>query len=52
MIIIKVSKTQLPKIVQWGGLFGSLSRPLLKTELLFLENVLKTFTKIILILLW
>ena len=42
---IKLSKTQLPKIVQQGGFFGRLLGPFLKTGLLLMKNVRKPLTK-------
>ena len=47
----KLSKTQLQKIGQWGGFFGRLLKPLLKTGLPLRKNVLKSFAKRILTLL-
>ena len=46
---IKLSKTQLLKIVQSGRFLGGLLGPLLKTELLLIENVLKPLDKSVLI---
>ena len=46
---IKLLKTQLHKIVQSGGFLGRLLRPLLKTELSLIRNVLIPLTKSILI---
>ena len=45
---IKLSKTQLPKILQSGGLLGRLLGPLLKTELLLIKNVIKPLAKSVL----
>ena len=42
---IKLSKTQLHKIVQSGGLLGRLLRPLLKPGLPLIGNVLKPLAK-------
>ena len=44
-----LSKTQLHKIVESGGLLGRLLRPLLKTRLLFMGNILKPLAKSVLI---
>ena len=46
---IKLSKTQLSKIIQSGGLLGSLLGPLLKTGLLLIKNVIKPLAKSVLI---
>ena len=46
---IKLSKTQLLKIVQSGRFLGGLLGPLLKTGLLLIENVLKPLDKSVLI---
>ena len=46
---IKLSKTQLLKIVQSGRFLGGLLGPLLKTGLLLIENVLKPLHKSVLI---
>ena len=46
---INLSKTQLHKIRQSGGFLGRLLRPLLKTGLPLIKNVLKPLTKIVLI---
>ena len=48
---IKLSKTQLHKIGQSGGLLGRLLQPLLKTGLSLIKNVLKPLAKTVLILL-
>ena len=45
---IKVSKTQLSKIVQSGGLLGRLLDPLLKTGLALIKNVLQPLAKSVL----
>ena len=42
---IKLSKTQLHKIVQSGGFLGRLWEPLLKTGLSLMKDVLKPLTK-------
>ena len=46
---IKLSKTQLHKIQQSGGLLGRLLGPLLKAGLHLIENVLKPLAKSVLI---
>ena len=46
---IKLSKTQLPKMIQSGGFLGRLSGPLLKTGLPLIKNVIKPLAKIVLI---
>ena len=46
---IKLSKTQLHKIGQWGGILGKPFWPLLKTGLPLIENVLKSLAKSVLI---
>ena len=46
---MKLSKTQLHKIVQPGGFFRRLLGPLLKTGLPLMKNVLKTLAKSVLI---
>ena len=48
---IKLSKTQLSKIVQSGGFLGKLLGPLLKTGLPLLKGVIKPLAKSVLILL-
>ena len=48
---IKLSKTQLSKVVQSGGFPGKALGPLLKTGLPLMKNVIKPFAKSILILL-
>ena len=45
----KLSKTQLSKIVPWGEFLARLLRPLLKTGLYLMKNVLKPLTKSVLI---
>ena len=42
---IKLSKTQLHKIGKSGGFLSRLLRPLLKTGLPLMKNVLKPFAK-------
>ena len=46
---IKLSKTQLSKMIQSGGFLGRLLGPLLKTGLPLIKNVIKPLTKSILI---
>ena len=46
---IKLSKTQLPKMIQSGRFLGRLLRPLLKTGLPLMENVIKPLAKSVLI---
>ena len=46
---IKLSKTQLSKMIQSGGLLGRLLGPLLKTGLPLIENVIKPLAKSVLI---
>ena len=46
---IKLSKTQLSKMIQSGGFLGRLLDPLLKTGLLLLSNVIKPLPKSVLI---
>ena len=48
---IKLSKTQLSKMIQSGGFVGRLLGPLLKTGLLLIKNVIKPLAKSVLILL-
>ena len=48
---IKLSKTQLNKIIQSGRFLGRFLVPLLKTGSSFLKNILKTLAKGVLILL-
>ena len=47
---VKLSRTQLSKNVQSGGLLGRLLGPLLKTDLPLMKNVLKLLAKNISIL--
>ena len=42
---IKLSKTQLSKIIQPGGFLGRLLGPLLKTRLALMKSVIKTLAK-------
>ena len=44
---IKLSKTQLSKMVQSGGFLGRLLGPLLKTGLPLIKNVIKSLAKLI-----
>ena len=46
---IKLSKTQVSKMIQSGGSFGRLLDPLLKTGLPLITNVIKLLAKSILI---
>ena len=46
---IKLSKTQLSKMIQSGGFFGRLLGPLLKTGLPLIKNVIKPLAKSVLI---
>ena len=48
---IKLSKTQISKMIQSGGFLGRLLGPLLNTGLLLIKNVIKPLAKSILILL-
>ena len=48
-IDIKLSKTQLSKIIQSGGFLGRLLGPLLKTGLPLIKNVIKPLVKSVLI---
>ena len=48
---IKLSKTQLSKMIQSGGFVGRLLGPSLKTGLLLIKNVIKPLAKSVLILL-
>ena len=48
-IDIKLSKTQLSKMIQSGGFLGRLLGPLLKTWLLLIKNVIKLLAKSVLI---
>ena len=45
---IKLSKTQLSKMIQSGGFLGGLLGPLLKTGLPLIKNVIKSLTKSVL----
>ena len=46
---IKLSKTQLSKMIQSGGFLGRLLGPLLKTVLPLISNVIKPLAKSVLI---
>ena len=46
---MKLSKTQLHEIGQWGGFIGRLLRPLLKTALPLMKNVLKSLARNLLV---
>ena len=46
---IKLSKTQLSKMIQSGGFLGRLLGPLLKTGLPLIKNVIKPLAKTVLI---
>ena len=46
---IKLSKTQLSKMIQSGGFLGKLSGPLLKTELPLMKSVIKPLAKSVLV---
>ena len=46
---IKLSKTQLSKMIQSGGFLGRLLGPWLKTELSLIKNVIKPLVKNVLI---
>ena len=46
---IKLSKTQISKMIQSGGFLGRLLGPLLKTGLPLIKNVIKPLAKSILI---
>ena len=46
---VKLSKTQIPKMIQSGGLLGRLHSPLLKTGLPLMKNVIKPLAKSVLI---
>ena len=48
---IKSSKTQICKMIQSGRFLGRLIRPLLKTGLPLIKNVIKPLLKIVLVLL-
>ena len=45
---IKLSKTQLPKMIQSGGFIGRFFGPLLKTGLPLIKNVIKQLAKTVL----
>ena len=47
--VIKLSKTQLPKMIQSGGFLGRLLGPLLKTRLPLIKNVINRSAKSVLI---
>ena len=49
---IKLSKNQIFKMIQSGGFLGRLLRPLIKSGLQLIRNMIKLFTKIVLIPLW
>ena len=46
---IKLSKTQLSKMIQSGGFLGRFLGPLLKTELSLMKNVIQSLAKSVLI---
>ena len=46
---IKLSKTQLSKMIQSGGFLGKLLGPLLRTGLPLMKSVIKTLTKSVLV---
>ena len=46
---IKLSKTQISKMIQSVGFLGRILSPLLEIELLLIKNVIKTLAKIVLI---
>ena len=46
---IKLSKTQISKMIQSGGFLGRLLGPLLKTGLPLMKNVIKPLSKSVLI---
>ena len=46
---MKLSKTQLHEIGQWGGFIGRFLRPLLKTALPLMKNVLKSLARNLLV---
>ena len=48
-IDIKLSKTQLSKMIQSGGFLGRLLGPLLKTGLPLIRNIIKPLAKSVLI---
>ena len=45
---IKLTKTRLSKMIQWGGFFGRLIGPLLKTGLPLIKNLIKPSAKSVL----
>ena len=47
-IDLKLSRAQISKIIQFGGFFGRLLCPLLKTGLPLIKNVIKPLAKIVL----
>ena len=49
---IKLPKTQLSKMIQWGGFRGRHLGPLLKTGLPLIKNIIKPLAKSFLISLW
>ena len=49
---MKLSKTQISKMIQSGGFLGRLLGPLLKTGLTLMKNMIKPLAKIVLIPLW
>ena len=49
MANVKLSKTQLYKIAQSGGFLDRILRPLLKTGLLLIVNLLKPLAKSVLV---
>ena len=49
LIVIKLSKTQLSKMIQSGGFIGRLLGPLRKTGLPLIKNVIKPLAKSVLI---
>ena len=46
---IKLSKTQLSKMIQLGGFLGRILGPLLKTRLLLMKSVIQPLAKSVLI---
>ena len=46
---IKLSKTQLSKMIQSGGFLGKILAPLLKTGLPLMKSVIKALTKSVLV---
>ena len=46
---IKLSQTQLLNMIHSGGFLGRLLRPLIKTVLLLIKNVIKSLAKNVLI---